>query len=113
MTVVSAFLPQTWAFEQLTRLFQHRPELVNAALHRLLAEDAELRWTAVVGAYLDCRINLGKAAELLNMHELELRDRFLGLGIPLRVGPTDLAEARAEVESARSWLQTSSQGSAA
>jgi len=84
MAVESAFPPQTWAFEQLTRLSQRRPELVSKVLHRLLAEDAELRWALVVGAYLDRRINLGKAAELLDMHELELRDRFLELGIPLR-----------------------------
>ena len=112
MAVESAFLPQTWAFEQLTRLSQRHPELVGKALHRLLAEDPELRWSLVVGAYLDRRINLGKAAELLDMHELELRDRFLELGIPLRIGPADLAEARAEVEAVRNWFREPSEGSA-
>lgn len=43
------------------------------------------------------RRNLGKAAELLGLHELELWERFLELGIPLRVGSADLAEARAEI----------------
>ena len=105
MAFKSAFLPQSWAFEQLTRLSQRRPELVSKALHRLLTEDAELRWALVVGAYLDRRINLGKAAELLDMHELELRERFLELGIPLRIGPADLEEAKAEVEAVRSWFQ--------
>jgi predicted HTH domain antitoxin len=69
-----------------------------------LAEDPELRWGLVVSAYLDRQINLGKAAELLDMHELELRKRFLELGIPLRIGPANLAEAKAEVESVRSWF---------
>jgi predicted HTH domain antitoxin len=57
-----------------------------------------------IGAYQDGQISLGKAAELLNLHELELRRRFVELGIPLRVGPADLAEARAEVEAVRAWF---------
>jgi hypothetical protein len=40
----------------------------------------------------------------LNLPEIELRQRFIELGIPLRVGPADLAEARAEVEAVRAWL---------
>ena len=96
---------QDWVLEQLTRLHQQRPELVQVALERLLGENEELRWALVLGAYLDRRISLGKAAELLGMHELELRDRFLELGVPLRIGPVDLADAKAEVEAARRWLQ--------
>lgn len=109
MAVESVLPPQAWEFEQLTRLYQRRPELVSTALHRLLAEDTELRWSLVVGAYLDRQINHGKAAELLDMHELELRERFLELGIPLRIGPANLAEARAEVEAVRNWFQKPSE----
>jgi hypothetical protein len=36
--------------------------------------------------------------------ELKLRQRFIKLGVPLRIGPADLAEARAEVEAVRAWL---------
>lgn len=105
MAVNSAPPVQTWALEQLVRLYQRRPELVSAALDRLLAEDEELRWAVVVGAYLDGQISLGKAAELLGMQALALRNQFLDLGIPLRLGPADLAEARAEVEAVRSWFR--------
>jgi hypothetical protein len=38
------------------------------------------------------------------MHELELRERFIKLGIPLRIGPADLAEAQAETDAIRSWF---------
>lgn len=55
-------------------------------------------------AYQDGQSNLGKAAELLGLPELELRDRFIELGIPLRIGPVDLAEARAEAEAVRAWF---------
>ncbi|MDM8518787.1 UPF0175 family protein [Anaerolineales bacterium HSG6] len=65
-----------------------------------------LRWSIVVGAYQDEQINLGKAAELLELHELELRDRFIELGIPLRLGPATLAEAKAEVRAMQSWFDT-------
>ncbi len=93
-----------WGPAQLQKLAHQRPELVGPALHRLLAEDEELRWALVVGAYLDEEINLGKAAELLEVPAVALRLRFRELGIPLRLGPADLAEARAEVEAVRSWV---------
>ena len=38
------------------------------------------------------------------MTELKLWDRFIELGIPLRIGPADLAEARAEVEGIHAWF---------
>lgn len=97
------FETQPWAIEQLVRLGKRQPQLVRSALDRLLQEDATLRWALVVSAYQDGDINLGKAAELLGMHELALRDRFLQLGIPLRIGPADVAEARAEVAAIRAW----------
>ncbi len=62
-----------------------------------------LRWSLVVDLYLDQQISLSKAAELLDMPTLELRARFAQLGIPLRSGPADLAEAKAEVEALRHW----------
>lgn len=58
----------------------------------------------IVSAYRDREINLGKAAELLSMHQLELRERFITPGIPLRMGPADLAEAQAEVDAMRVWF---------
>jgi predicted HTH domain antitoxin len=70
----------------------------------LVEENDEIHWSVVVGAYQDKQINLGKAAELLHVTELELRDRFIELGIPLRIGPADLAEARAEVRAMRAWF---------
>jgi hypothetical protein len=35
---------------------------------------------------------------------LLLAQRFIELGIPLRIGPANLAEARAEVEAVRAWF---------
>jgi predicted HTH domain antitoxin len=105
MTVESVTLPDEWLVEELPRLFRERPDLVHPLLRNLLDESEELRWSLAVRAYQERRINLGKAAEFLGLHELELKERFLELGIPLRLGPADLAEARAEVEAMRSWYR--------
>lgn len=103
MTIEIPSFPNEWLIENLRNLYQEHPDLISPLLHNLLAENDELRWTLVVKAYQNREINLGKAAEFLGLHELELKDRFLELGIPLRLGPIDLAEARAEVEAVRAW----------
>ena len=92
-----------WTMEQLGKLHATQPERVNRAIERLLEEDKDLRWSLVVIAYQDEEVNLGKAAELLGLPELELRSRFRELGIPLRIGPADAAAARAEVEAFEAW----------
>jgi predicted HTH domain antitoxin len=100
-----ATILQEWELEQLLKLREQQPELIEPALRRLVQENEKIRWSVVVGAYQDRQINLGKAAELLGLSELELRERFVKLGIPLRLGPADLAEARAEVEAMRAWFE--------
>lgn len=103
--MTQAALAVPWAFQQLVKLHNRRPELVDTAIARLVQDDQELRWSLVVNAYLDEQINLGKAAELLNMPELALRERFIELGIPLRIGSADLTEAQAEVNAVRAWFE--------
>ena len=71
---------------------------------RLVQENENIRWSVVIGAYRDKQINLGKAAKLLGLTEFELRQRFIELGVPLRIGPVDLAEARAEAGAVRAWF---------
>lgn len=95
---------QDWEIEQVFKLRERQPELMAQVIRRLVEEDEDIRWSVVVGAYQDEQINLGKAADLLSLPEIELRQRFIELGIPLRVGPADLAEARAEVEAVRAWF---------
>jgi len=92
-----------WALTELVKLQQKQPDLVQAALERTLREDSVLQWSLVVNAYLDEVINLGKAAELLGMHRLELQERFTELGIPLRLGAATLEDAQAEVAALRTW----------
>ena len=93
-----------WEFDQLVKLRKQQPELIETAFHRIVQENQKIKWSVIVGAYRDGQINLGKAAELLELPEIDLRQQFLALGIPLRLGSEDLAEARAEVESVRAWF---------
>ena len=93
-----------WTFIHLTKLHKQQPKLVDDALQKMIESNPDLAWSLIVSAYLDEEINLGKAAEMLGLHELELRNRFLEMGIPLRIGPADKAEARAEGEALNSWF---------
>lgn len=51
--------------------------------------------------YLDEKVSLGRAAEMLGISRFELMERFERLRIPLRIGAPDLAAARDEVRAAR------------
>ncbi len=97
-------LSSDWTIMQLSKLRQQQPELVDSALQQLLNENPELTWSLVIQAYLEAEMNLGKAAELLNTHELALREQFIELGIPLRQGPADEKEAKAEADAVRQWF---------
>jgi predicted HTH domain antitoxin len=55
---------------------------------------------AALHSYLADEISLGKTAELLDLSRFELQERFLRLGVPLRLGPATLEEARAEIDAA-------------
>jgi len=93
-----------WTFDHLTKLHKQQPKMVDDALQKMIKDNPGLAWSLVVSAYLDEEINLGKAAEMLDMHELELRDRFIKLGVPLRIGPADKAETLAEIQALNSWF---------
>lgn len=61
--------------------------------------DAEIR--TLLRRYLDREISLARLAEALGVSRFELMERFERLGLPARIGPVDVDDARAEVEAAR------------
>ena len=63
--------------------------------------DIQALWNLVIASYLDGDISLGRAAELLKLSSLDLRERFNRVGIPLRLGPASIEEARAEFQALR------------
>ena len=94
-----------WQIKQLEKLSEVEPALVDDFIGRLLEEDPEVREKLVVGAYLDGDINLGKAAELLGVSALELRQRFLKQGIPVRIGSESVEALQAEVAAGEQMRQ--------
>jgi predicted HTH domain antitoxin len=100
---------QPWTYNQLIKVRQYRPELVDQMIDEILTRQTELRWLVVVGAYLDGDINLGKAAELLGMHRLELQEQFVMQGIPLRLGSETPEEAHAEFAAITQWNTAAAQ----
>ncbi len=73
---------------------------VLARFEETAGEDQPAGSRAVLD-YLDEKISLGRAAEILGVSRFELMERFERLQIPLRIGPRNLAEARDEVQAAR------------
>jgi predicted HTH domain antitoxin len=100
----NASVLQGWEIDQLFKLRERQPDLFGLVVQRLMQGNEDIRWAVTIGAYQDKQINLGKAAELLGLTEFELRQRFTELGVPLRTGPVDLAEARAEAEAVHAWF---------
>ena len=74
--------------------------LALCAIHPSEREEIDDPAVGVLQSYLDDEISLGKAAELLALSRFDLQERFHRLGIPLRLGPATLEEARAEVAAA-------------
>jgi hypothetical protein len=66
-------------------------------------QDEQQKCNLILSHYLAENINLNRSAELLGIPWLDLRTRFLRLGIPLRVAPTNLEELTSEIEGASEW----------
>ncbi|WP_119065658.1 type II toxin-antitoxin system prevent-host-death family antitoxin [Aggregatilinea lenta] len=75
--------------------------LVAYALRDSAVEAGNAPVNDAVFAYLDERVSLAKAAELLDLSRFELMERFERLGVPLRQGPATLDEAHEDVAAAR------------
>lgn len=69
-----------------------------AAAQSAAGGDPQTVWEQVITAYLDGHISLGRAATLLKQSRFELQARFNRLGLPLRLGPSSIAEGQAEYD---------------
>jgi adenosyl cobinamide kinase/adenosyl cobinamide phosphate guanylyltransferase len=54
-----------------------------------------------IAAYMDKKISLGKLSEDLGMSRIDLQERFVQLGVPLRIGLETIDEAHDEVDALR------------
>ena len=89
------------------RYYAQQPEIdVGAGLpdeEVAAISDPQDCFNLVLAHYLAGAISLGRVAELLEFPWLDLRTRFLRLDVPLRTAPTDLTEAKADIEVAEAW----------
>ena len=86
-----------WLLDEMAKLWEVHSERISQVLLIALKSDLDLHCAIVVGAYLDEQISLAKAAELLGTDQWSLAEEFQQRGIPIRRGPADIQEARAEV----------------
>ncbi|MBI5192281.1 MAG: UPF0175 family protein [Nitrospirae bacterium] len=90
-----------WEVEELKKLSEIQPDIIEDALKDLWERRPALHKSVVINAYIDGKINLGKAAELLAISRIELELELKGKGIPVRhLTAEDVA---AEVEAIKEW----------
>lgn len=90
-----------WEVEELEKLSELQPELVEKALKDLWERNPDLFRVVVINAYIDEKISLGKAAELLSLTRIELEKEFQIKGIPIRrLSKEDII---AEAEAIKKW----------
>jgi len=90
-----------WEVEELCKLGKIQPDILETALKELWQRKPSLHKSVILNAYLDEKINLGKAAELLGGHRLELQEELREKGIPIR--GLSKEDVIAEVEATREW----------
>jgi predicted HTH domain antitoxin len=74
----------SWAVEELVKLSEIQPEMVESALEQIWKVKPDIYKSVVISAYLDEKISLGKAAELLEITRIELQRDMEERGIPIR-----------------------------
>ena len=92
-----------WEVEALKKIGQIHPEIVREAIKYLWEKNPKLYKAVVVNAYIDGEINLGKAAELLEMPRSEFEKELKEKGVPIR--HLSKADVVTEVEAIREWLK--------
>jgi hypothetical protein len=64
------------------------------------ASSPQEQYNLILGHYLAQAFSIGRAAELLELSDFDLRSRCLRLDIPLRMAPENVAEALADGDEA-------------
>jgi predicted HTH domain antitoxin len=90
-----------WEVEELCKLGKIQPDILETALKELWERKPGLHKSVILNAYLDEKINLGKAAELLGVHRLELQKELREKGVPIR--GLSKEDVIAEAEAIREW----------
>jgi predicted HTH domain antitoxin len=91
-----------WIIQGLQKLSEIKPDETEKIWQDIREKRPEIFRSLIVIAYLDCKISLSKAAELLRLTRIELQKEFKEQGIPLRTLSED--DVDAEIEMLRAWV---------
>jgi predicted HTH domain antitoxin len=89
-----------WIIQGLQRLGEIKPDALQKVLGDIKTQRPEIFRSIVIIAYLDEKMSLSKASELLGLTRIELQSEFKRQGIPIRTLSED--DVIAEVEMLRS-----------
>jgi len=90
-----------WAIDELKKLSEIQPELISKLLDEIWKKNPEIHRSVIIGAYVDGKISLSKAAESLGITRIELLKELLKKGIPVRTLSKE--DVIAEVDALRLW----------
>lgn len=90
-----------WVIEELQKISEIKPETIGNILEDIKNRSPEIFKSLIISAYVDGKISIGKAAEMLDVTRIELQKEFKNKGVPLRVVCEE--DVIAEVEAIRSW----------
>jgi len=91
-----------WLIQGLQKLSEIKPDETEKICQDIREKRPEIFRSLIVIAYLDCKISLSKAAELLRLTRIELHKEFKEQGIPIRTLSED--DVVAEIEMLRAWV---------
>jgi predicted HTH domain antitoxin len=89
-----------WILDELKKI-EVQPEVINRPISEIRRSSPEIYKSLVIGAYVDGKINLSKAAELLGVTRIELQRKLKEKGVPIRVPSKE--DVTAEAEAAKRW----------
>lgn len=82
-------------------IFENKSDAIRHVLREYFEEHPNARIAAAVALYDSGEITLGTAARLADVDRFEMRDVLREEGVELRLGPSDMADARDEIDTAR------------
>jgi predicted HTH domain antitoxin len=89
------------------KLYEDEEAVIQDALRHLLRSRPDLRIQLAVYRYQDEELSLAKAAEIAGVSWAQMRDILVEHGLDPALGPATLAEAEAELNELRDYLNKS------
>mgnify|MGYP006276166459 CR=1 FL=1 len=87
-------------------LYQNEDAVIQDALRHLLRSKPELKIRLAVHRYQQQEISLEKAANLAGVSWAQMKDILVEHGVPLRLGPETVADAKEEIRALRRVLES-------